>query len=252
MLDLTPAFFAFAVPAVIFSGMSKGGFGGGAAFAASAILALYLPPPVALGLMLPLLMLMDVTALPGYWRRWSWADAAPMLMGALPGVLLGALLMKHADPDVFRLLIGVICIAFVAWRLAQGAGLIRLARIDQPHRGFAGASGMAVGFTSFISHAGGPPAAVYLLSRGLDKMTYQATTVLLFWAVNLMKVGFYAGAGVFSLSTLTADLILAPVAMVGVVIGIKAHKVVSEKLFFGITYTLLTFTGIRLIWVALA
>lgn len=252
MLELTPVFFAFAVPAVIFAGMSKGGFGGGAAFAASAILALYLPPGVALGLMLPLLMLMDVTALPGYWRRWSWGDAAPMLLGAIPGILLGAALLRHADPDVFRLLIGVVCLAFVGWRLAQSAGLIRLAPLAAPHRGFAGLSGLAVGFTSFISHAGGPPAAVYLLSRGLDKMTYQATTVLIFWVVNMMKVGFYAGAGVFSLTTLTADLFLAPVAMLGVVIGIKAHRRVSERFFFGLTYTLLTLTGLRLIWVALS
>jgi hypothetical protein len=41
-------------------------------------------------------------------------------------------------------------------------------------------AGTVAGFTSFVSHAGGPPAAIFLLSRGLDKTGYQATSVLIF------------------------------------------------------------------------
>jgi len=48
-LDLT--FFALAVPAVIFAGVLKGGFGSGAAFAATPLLALILEPGAAIGLM---------------------------------------------------------------------------------------------------------------------------------------------------------------------------------------------------------
>jgi len=57
------SFFAIAVPAVIFAGISKGGFGSGAAFASASILALVVPPGQALGIMLPLLMLIDVVTL---------------------------------------------------------------------------------------------------------------------------------------------------------------------------------------------
>lgn len=52
MLHLDFAFFAVAVPAVIFAGISKGGFGSGGAFVSSAILAILLDPGVALALML--------------------------------------------------------------------------------------------------------------------------------------------------------------------------------------------------------
>ena len=37
-------FFVFAIPAVVFAGISKGGFGSGAAFASASILALVLEP----------------------------------------------------------------------------------------------------------------------------------------------------------------------------------------------------------------
>jgi uncharacterized membrane protein YfcA len=102
-----------------------------------------------------------------------------------------------------------------------------------------------------VSHAGGPPAAVFLLSRGLDKTTYQATTVLMFWAINLMKFVPYAMLGIFSWETVKADLFLIPAAIVGVMIGVRAHRIMPERLFFAFTYLLLTATGTKLIWDAL-
>ena len=83
-LDLN--FYLFAVPAVIFAGMSKGGFGSAAAFAATPFLALILTPGQAVGLMLPLLMVMDVTAVRLFgangicaWRVFSFSAPFPEL-----------------------------------------------------------------------------------------------------------------------------------------------------------------------------
>jgi len=239
--------YAVAVPAVVFAGVSKGGFGSGAAFASASILALVVEPGVALGLMLPLLMLIDVASLRPYWKRWSWPDARVLLLGAVPGVVLGALLYRVAEPDVFRLLIGAICLAFVAWQAASRAGMIRARERPMPIWG-GGLAGLVAGFTSFVSHAGGPPAAVYLLSRRLDKTGFQATTVLLFWLINIVKFVPYAFLGIFTLQTVVMDVLLAPFALFGAWLGVKAHHVVPEALFFAITYVLLTVTGVKLIW----
>ena len=110
---------------------------------------------------------------------------------------------------------------------------------------------MAAGFTSFVSHAGGPPAALYLLSQRLDKRQFQATTVVTFNAINALKVAPYMALGLFSSETIVANLALAPVALAGAWIGVWAHNIVSERFFFNLTYVLLTMTGIKLIWDAL-
>ena len=102
-MELDAQFFMVAIPAVLFAGISKGGFGSGAAFAAASILAVALEPGQALGIMLPLLMLMDVANLRPYWKKWSAPDAKLLILGALPGVALGAWLYTMADADVFRL-----------------------------------------------------------------------------------------------------------------------------------------------------
>lgn len=246
MPELTPLFLAVAIPAVIFAGVSKGGFGSGAAFAAASILALILPPGAALGVMLPLLMLMDVAALRTYWRKWNWSDARLMMLGGVPGVALGVLLYRIADADTLRLLIGIISVGFVLWQLAQRNGLIHPFERRLPAWA-GGLAGVAAGFTSFISHAGGPPAAIYLLSQRLQKTEYQATTVLVFWAINIAKFVPYAALGMFSARTALADLVLAPFALFGTWLGIRAHWWVPERLFFGLTYTLLLVTGAKLI-----
>jgi len=247
MLELTAPFFAIAAPAVLFAGISKGGFGSGAAFASSAILALILEPGQALGIMLPLLMLIDLASLRPYWKQWNWPDARVLILGGLPGVALGALLYQLADAAVLRLLIGGISVGFVIWQLARRNGLVRPFAQRLPV--WAGLLfGVVTGFTSFISHAGGPPAAVYLLSQRLPKTRYQSTTVLTFWAINIAKFIPYAFLGMFTMQTALVNLLLAPVALVGTWLGVRAHRVMPEGLFFAVTYILLTVTGCKLIW----
>lgn len=242
--------FAVTIPAVVFAGISKGGFGSGVAFASLSILVLVLDPMVAIGLMLPLLMVIDVASLPAYWRKWDWGAARVLLIGAVPGTLAGAYFFSIANPDAIRLVIGMVALVFVAWQGAQKVGLLRIGAI---HFGAKSGllSGMVMGFTSFVSHAGGPVAAVFLLGQGLPKLTYQATTVLLFWTLNVFKFGFYAGMGIFTQESLLMDLVLVPFALLGTWLGVRAHNYVSDRVFFAITYVALTATGGKLVWDAL-
>ena len=249
-MDFGWQFFALGIPAVIFGGISKGGFGSGAAFVAGAILALVVPPGAALGIILPLYMLVDAATLKAYWRKWDGPSAKGMIIGAIPGVIFAAWIYTAVDADVFRILIGVICLAFVAFQMAQKWGLLTVRRLPFRRR-YAWSAGAVAGLTSFVSHAGGPPAAVFMLSQGLGKLSFQATTVVTFWAINWMKFVPYFFVGIFTLDTFMGSLVLAPFALLGAWIGVKLHHLVPERLFFGLTYVLLTLTGIRLMWIAL-
>ncbi len=247
MLTLDFLFFCIAGPAVVFAGVSKAGFGSGAAFASASLLALVIEPGLALGVMLPLLMLIDFSSLKPYWGKWSKPDVTVLIMGGIPGVALGAILYQVASADVFRLLIGGISVGFVLWQLSQKLSLLRLTEKRWP-TWVGPIAGIFVGFTTFVSHAGGPPAAVYLLGRQLDKTQYQATTVVLFWVLNIAKFFPYAALGMFTAQTLVANLVLAPFALLGTWLGVRAHAIVPERIFFGLTYTLLLLTGTKLIW----
>lgn len=250
MIEFGPALFMLAIPAVIFAGISKAGFGSGAAFAAAAILALVLPPGIALAVMLPLLMLVDVASLPAYWKKWHAPSIRDISIGAVPGVALGAAVFTLVPADAFRVLIGAICLAFVGYQVSRARGWIKISDWSYSKPAALG-TGAAAGFTSFISHAGGPPIAVFLLGQGLDKTRYQATTVFVFWIINLLKFPPYAALGLFTRETLTLAVILAPFAVIGAWLGVRAHRLVSERQFFALTYFLLVITGLRLLWLGL-
>lgn len=240
-------FYAVAAFSVTFAGFAKGGFGGGPAFVASAILALVTTPTQAIGLMLPLLMLMDVATVRPFWKKWDLRRARIMIIGGLPGVLLGSVFYRMTDDDMLRLLIGLVALLFVAWQLLPKSS-VREANFSQPV-GFL--AGVVSGFTSFISHAGGPPAAMYLLSQKLDKTAYHATMTLVFWVINAAKVIPYAVLGIFTAETLLADVILAPFAIFGVWLGVRAHHIIPDPIFFRLIYIVLSLTGAKLVFDAL-
>ncbi len=249
-MEYTALSLAIAIPAVIFAGVSKGGFGSGASFASAAVLALILDPALALGIMLPLLMLIDAVTLKPFWGRWSWRDARLLVIGAIPGVVFGAIVFSVANDDLLRFLIGTVALVFVFYQLASARGLVP--KRTTPFPGPVGLiAGATAGFTSFVSHAGGPPVGIYLLAQGMQKTTYQATTVLVFWAINILKFFPYAALGAFNTETLKANLVLAPFAVLGAWIGVKTHHIMPERLFFGIVYVALLLTGTKLIWDAL-
>ncbi len=246
-MHLDAAFWAVAIPAVLISAASKGGFGGGAGFASAPLLALAMPPAQAVGLLLPLLMLMDVISLRTYWRKWDWRHSLLLMAGGVPGTLLGWWIFDSISPDGIRLMVGLTALAFVLFQIARGRGWIMPPNRD-PGAGKGLFWGTATGLTSFISHAGGPPTSMYLLGVGLDKTTYQASTVLVFWWVNLIKLPAYLETGMLNRSLVPAILMLAPIAIGGVFVGVWAHRRVSDAVFFRLTYALLAVTGAKLIY----
>ena len=240
--------FGLAALGAMLAGISKGGFGGSLGFAGSAILAVVVEPGVALALMLPVLMAIDMAAVRAYWGRWDKPSAGAILTGAVPGLLLGAVLFSVISSDSIRVLIGLVAVGFPLFRIALARGWIapRPTGFDRRKGWVAGAG---VGFTSFVAHAGGPPFAVFMLGQGgIDKTRYHATSVIVFCVVNAMKAALYTMLGLFSWQLLGWSAALIPFAMIGTLIGVKAHKLIPERLFFMVAYTALMLTGLKLLW----
>lgn len=233
-------------PALILAGAAKAGLGGAGAFAATPLLVLVLPPGDALGVMLPILMAIDLATLGPYWRRWSWPDARALLIGGTAGVGIGWAVFDLIPPAATQLLIGVVAVVFVAFRVAQGLGWSPVGPTGfRPAR--ATLWGGAAGVASFLAHAGGPPSAMALIPRRLDKTTYQATTVLVFWWVNLVKLGPYLALGLIGQANLALTAALLPAAGLGVLIGILGHHRLPQRAYDTIVLAGLAAAGAKLV-----
>jgi uncharacterized membrane protein YfcA len=240
-----PWFYLAALPAVLIAGISKGGFGGGIALVAVPLMALVIPPAQAAAIMLPILILMDAIGVIAYRRLFDVPALRVMLPGATLGIALGGVAFDVLSTAALRLIIGVIALVFVA-SYAFGGGQRAPAR--QPSAWLGALCGAMSGFTSTLAHAGSPPAQIYLLPLRLDKTVFVATSVMFFAAVNLIKLVPYALIGQFSATNLLTALILAPLATLGMVLGIRLHGLIDPATFYRLCYVFVALTGLKLIW----
>src|SRR5215208_7023872 len=79
-------------------GLAKGGFGGLGAVL-TPILALVLPVTLAVGVLLPMLMVGDVFAVYLYWKEWDLDLVKRMLPAGIVGALAGTFLLSAVSPD---------------------------------------------------------------------------------------------------------------------------------------------------------
>jgi uncharacterized membrane protein YfcA len=240
---IDPLFYAFAIPAVIFLGLAKGGFSG-VATAATPLLALYLPPLEAAALLLPILICQDAISVCVYWREWSARNLRVLMPGAAIGMALGWLFASRVSDDAIRILIGVLALGFLAsaWLRTEHAAPTNS---SVPGGLFWGA---VSGFTSFASQGGGPPFQVYTLPQQLPKMVFVGTTTIFFAAVNVMKIVPYVMLAQFSAKNFSTSLALLPVAVLANFAGIWMVKKVQTVQFYRITYLLLFILGLVLLW----
>lgn len=243
-----PLFYALAVPAILITGISKGGFGSGVGLVAVPMMALAIPVPQAAAIMLPLLCIMDFVGLWTYWGRWDTAAMKATLPAAILGIAIGWLTFRAFSDPMLRLANGSVAVLFTLahWfgRRSQGNA--------EPSRIKALACGALSGFTSFVTHAGGPPLSMYLLPLGLDKARLVATTVVFFAVVNYVKLVPYGWLGQLNLGNMTTALVLAPLAPVGMLAGAWLMKRVSQALFMRICYASVFLTGLKLTWDGIA
>lgn len=240
-----PLFYAAAVPAVLLAAISKGGFGGGLAMLGVPLLSLTIPAPQAAAIMLPILCLMDAVGVWAYRKTWHRRNFWIMAAGAFVGIAVGTATFRWFGDASIRVLVGCIAVLFSLdyWFRPKPA-----AAAAHPHIGRGMFWSALSGFTSFLAHAGGPPANAYLLPQRMDKTLFVGTMVMLFTAINYAKLLPYWWLGLLPVGNLTMSLILAPLAPVGVVLGIWLHRRISPTWFFRLCYLFLFATGLKLLY----
>ena len=244
MIITEPSFYLVASLAVLIVGVAKGGLGGGIGIVAVPLMAMVIGPLQAAAILLPLLMVMDVLALKAYWRQWDARYLRILIPASLVGTLIGFITAHFISADGLRALIGTVSLAY-SLQYFWPHGATR----NQTPRAVSGIFwGTTAGFTSFSIHAGGPPLQAYLLQHDMHRTTFQATSVLFFFALNWSKVLPYAWLGQWSPDNLLTSLILLPLAPIGVSLGRRLHERINDLIFFRVIHGSLFVIGIKLLY----
>jgi len=238
-----PWFYAAAIPAVALVGLSKGGFGGAIGMLGVPMMALVISPIQAAGIMLPILLVMDAVSLLYYRRIFDKRTLVLMLPASIVGIGFGWMIAAHVDDNAVSLLVGIISVVFALNYWFGDRFRKQPAQHSAPKGAFWG--GLA-GFTSFVSHTGGPPFQMYALPLRLPPQVFVGTSVIFFATTNIVKLVPYFFLGQFDTENLETSAVLFPLAAATTVFGIWIVKRIDQKLFYGISYVTIFLIGLKL------
>lgn len=245
-MDLGFAGWALAALAAVLVGLSKGGLPVVSMLAVPA-LALVTSPITAAGLLLPVYVASDMVGL-WTWRRAYNARALVIVApAAVVGIGLGWATAAVVSERMVGALVGLIGTAFALNAIFRP----RLAATREARVAPGVFWGTITGFTSFVSHSGGPPWQVYALPLGMDKLTFAGTSTILFAWINLVKLVPYYALGQLSAENLRVAAALALPAALSVVVGARLTRVIPHDLFFRVVIWALLAISLRLLWQAI-
>lgn len=239
-------FFLIACVAAVLVGLSKGGVPV-IGMLAVPTLALMISPVKAAALLLPIYILTDIVSIWLYRRHYSAVNLRILIPAGVFGVMLGWLFAAQLSDRAVSALIGTLGLAFCLsiWLRRE------VVATAQPARLIPGLFwGTMAGFTSFVSHAGGPPFQIYMLPQKLPKLVFVGTSTLTFTVINLAKVLPYAQLRPFSSHDWQIVAWLVPSALLATAVGAWLTRRLAERWFFRLVQLALFVVSIRLIYKA--
>ena len=181
-----------------------------------------------LGVVLNLLVLVE-----GHDARWSLVP--PLILPAVPGLALGALLLSALSREPLQIGVGVAVIAAALWQLRH-RGVAR--RVP------AAVAGLTSGVLTTSISISGPPLVLWLEAQELHPAEFRATLAALFLALNLLGGAVLLGiegSGAVDLGELAPLLGL---VLIGYALGAFAFRRLDQRRFATVVIALVICTGV--------
>ncbi len=229
----------FMLSSLIFllAGLIQGltGFGGGLV----AIPLLCLIMDVKLAVPLSILSGLVITTTMAYELRnfLNWRKILPLLIGSIPGVFVGTVLLKQADPVVINRILGLLLIGISGFNL-----IIKPKPVNPPviwgyiAGFFAGGINAAVG-------AGGPPAIIYTTLTDWKKDEIKATLTGFFVLNGYVTAAVHACNGMITRTTMSYFVSTLFFVLLGTFAGSKISGRINRRTYLRVVYVLLMGLG---------
>lgn len=234
---------------LILAGALAGGFVSGLAGFGTALMALgiwlyVLPPSLAVPLILICSVVAQSSTLPSMWRSFDLKLVWPFIIGGLAGVPVGIILIKHADPKVFKLGIGIFLLVFPTVLFFNRAPMaFRFGgRLADAGIGFAG------GVMGGLAGMSGPLPILWASLRGWGKNERRGVFQVFNWTILFVALCVQAASGLVGQQVLWLALLAFPGTVFGAWLGARVYHAMSDRNFGDIVLVLLFLSGTGLVW----
>jgi uncharacterized membrane protein YfcA len=198
------------------------------------------------GIVLPMLIVGDVTAVRTFHSHARWDYVRRMLPPAFVGVIVSAWYMRSLSEAVYKPVIGGIILGLIALQVARMQKPEWFGHV--PHtRTFAWTIGLVAGCATMLANAAGPIFAIYCLAVSLPKMEFVGTSAWFFFIVNTFKIPFSIALGLIHGGTLLLNLALSPLIIGGLLAGRWLTARIPQRTFDFLLLAFAAIAAIRLI-----
>lgn len=178
-----------------------------------------LGPHAALAVTAPALLAGNAHRVLLYRRQVDRSVALPIVLGALPGSLIGGAFAARVPAVVLQA-----CLAgATAYSIARASGAWEWA----PPRGLLAPAGAAVGVFSGTSGGAGLLVSTLLMSAGLTGEAYVATSAAIAAAMHVGRLSAYGASGLLSAGVLSMSALATVAVLAGNVLGGRLRSKLS-------------------------
>ena len=222
----------------LFGGFVNGITGFGAAMAAMPLVSLGMGMHVAVPA--NSLMVLVVSLNQGWRYRHSadWGRVLPVLVGAIPGALLGGVALRMLPVQYLRPGLGVFLMAYTCWGFSQKNAVGTVVR-----RGWGYVAGFCATIFGVAFSFNGPPLAIYTSLSGWGKEASKAGLAVFSVTTSLMMVVAQGLAGMHGAHTLLAMLVGIPGGLVGAYAGVYVSRNMDNALYQRLLFCFIGLSG---------
>ena len=165
-------------------------------------------------------LIMNRDSLPKVYRR-----LIPMVIGLVPGVLLGSYLLASLHPSWIKFVTYLILLPLI---FVQAAGIRRPIAAE---RAIGLPFGASIGFLYSVTTISGPPLAVLFNNQGLVKNDFRAALGIIRVAESGMTALAYYHLGLFTQESRTLVPFIVPSVIVGIPLGTMLIRRMHPEVF---------------------
>ncbi len=205
-------------------------------------------PLLGVATAVPLMNLIGITSLGilliQFRREINFRDISLLTISMLLCIPVGVLAINYVPGRYINILVGITCISYALYRVAQ----LPLPKMNS--RYWAVPFGAASGILSGATNIPGPPVIIYTATLDWNPQRYRLNMFAFFFVSSLMSLIVRLFVGQFSAEIGGYYLYALPALLCGIVLGDRLSSFIPRDIFGKLVVLLIFLLGVRVLWSA--
>ena len=241
----TPGLIMLLVASLVIAGLVKGAIGVGMPTVALPMLSMLVDVQTSVMLLsMPLVLSNIPQALEGGAVAQTFRSLTPVLVGMIPGVWIGVVVLLNVDPAVAKIVAGAVVIVV--------GSLTLLAPNLQVKQRMIGPVGLGAGFCGGllggVAALSGPLVFIFLLAKGLSAKAFTKEASMFLVVSSILLVSALTSSRQFDWRDVVISTLATAPVVVGMLVGQKLRDAIPADVFKKLVVLMVLLSGAQLVW----